>query len=113
MGTGAVSLVILAFYAMLLLIMVGVDFFLAGIIIGRLSKGRTILEPAISAILALSLMVIIIPRGVGTWAFVLLVFSAPLIFGVGCLGGWLGELWQDAAERKKEAAVPSTGSGAR
>jgi len=100
---GRVSLLVLAFYALVLFVFIGVSFFLAGIVIGRLSKGRTILEPAISAILALSLMTILIPRGVGTWAFVLLVFSAPLIFGVGCLGGWIGELWQTAAERRAAA----------
>ena len=45
---GRVSLLVLAFYALVLLFMIGVSFFLAGIAIGRLSKGRTILEPAIS-----------------------------------------------------------------
>lgn len=103
MESGRLSLLVLAFYALILLVVIAVDFFLAGIVIGRLSRGRTILEPAIAAIIALSLMTILIPRGVGTWAFVMLVFSAPLIFGVGCLGGWIGELWQDAAERRRAA----------
>jgi RsiW-degrading membrane proteinase PrsW (M82 family) len=97
------NLLVLLFYGLVLLALLAVCFFLAGMLIGRLSKGRTIIEPAISAVLALSLLTILIPRQVGTWAFVLLVISAPLIFGVGCLGGWLGELWQESSERRRAA----------
>jgi hypothetical protein len=60
-----------------------------------------VLEPAISAVLAISLITVLIPRGLGSWVFFVLVVSAPLIFAIGSLGGWLGERWQAASERSR------------
>ncbi len=95
---GHVGFAMVSLYVLALMAMVALDFFVAGVVIGRLSRGRTILEPAISAILALSLITVLIPSGLGTWVFFVLVMSAPAIFAVGCFGGWLGEVWQASTE---------------
>ncbi len=104
-SSGEVSTLIVVFYVLVLLALMGIGFLLGGIVIGRLSSGSTVVEPAISAVLALSLLVILVPREVGIIGFVLLVLAAPAIFAIGCLGGWLGELWQRTAERKKAPAT--------
>jgi hypothetical protein len=98
---GTVGFWVVTLYFLALAALLALDFFLAGIVIGRLSKGRTVLEPAISAVLAISLITVLIPRGLGSWVFFVLVVSAPLIFAIGSLGGWLGERWQAASERSR------------
>lgn len=98
---GTVGFEVVSLYILFLMAMMALDFFLAGVVIGRLSRGRTVIEPAISAILALSVFTVLIPSGLGSWVFFILVLSAPFIFVIGVLGGWLGETWQSAAERRK------------
>lgn len=85
----------------LLTVVLGVSFFLAGAIIGRLSKGKTIFEPAISSSIALALLFVFLAPKSGTSGLLAFLFMGPIFFGLSCLGGWLGEVWQERAERVK------------
>jgi hypothetical protein len=71
-------------------------YFLGGVLVGRMSKGHTIREPAVAAVLAL-VIVFIIQLAAGMFNLVGLVVGAPICFGVAYLGGILGEKWQDRA----------------
>ena len=73
-------------------------YFLGGVLVGRMSKGHTIHEPAVAAVLALAI-IFIIQLTAGMFNLVGLVVGAPICFGVAYLGGSLGEKWQDRARR--------------
>lgn len=67
---------------------VGIAAFVAGgFLVGRFSAGKTILEPAVSAVIALAIGLLV----QGTFSLVTLLIGGLLPFGCGLLGGWLGE----------------------
>jgi hypothetical protein len=75
-----------------------VIYFLGGLLVGRLSKGHTVKEPAVAAVLAL-VVLFLLQLAAGMVNIVGLVLGAPLCFGVTYLGGILGEKWQDRSRR--------------
>jgi RsiW-degrading membrane proteinase PrsW (M82 family) len=79
----------------LLTIVLGVSFMLAGVFIGRISKGKTIFEPAIASSIAIALLFVFMAPRSGTAGLLMLLFMGPIFFGLSCLGGWIGEVWQD------------------
>ena len=68
-------------------------FVLGGYIVGARSKGRTIIEPGISAIIAIAIGLLIS----GTFTLPSLLVGALIPFVGGVLGGWLGERQQGTA----------------
>ncbi len=58
-----------------------------GFIVGVKSAGRTILEPGISAAIAVLIALLI----AGNFSIVNLLIGGVVPFGAGVLGGWLGE----------------------
>jgi hypothetical protein len=68
-------------------------FLIGGFIVGRKSAGRTILEPGISALIAVIIGLLL------TQTFTLgnLLLGGLVPFAAGVLGGWLGERRQAAA----------------
>lgn len=62
-------------------------FAIGGFIVGLKSAGRTILEPGISAALAVLIALLI----AGNFSIVNLFIAGLVPFGAGVLGGWLGE----------------------
>ena len=68
-------------------------FVIGGFIVGLKSAGRTILEPGISAGVAVLLGLLI----AGNFSIVNLLIAGLLPFGAGVLGGWLGERKQGTA----------------
>lgn len=79
-------------------------FFVAGLLVGRLSPGRTIQEPAVAGVLGL-LIVVALQLLVGMINIFGLLLGAPFSFAMSYLGGWVGEKWQTASERKRETAL--------
>ena len=65
-------------------------FGIGGFIVGIKSAGRTILEPGISAAVAVVIALLIS----GNFTIVNLIAAGLLPFAAGVLGGWLGELRQ-------------------
>ena len=74
------------------------SFLVAGIIIGRVSKRRTIFEPAIASSIALALLFVVLAPKSGTPGLLMFLFMGPIFFGLSCLGGWLGGMWQAKSE---------------
>ena len=68
-------------------------FAVGGFIVGLKSAGRTILEPGISAAVAVLIALII----GGNFSIVNLLVGGLIPFGAGVLGGWLGERRQATA----------------
>jgi len=68
-------------------------FAVGGFIVGLKSAGRTILEPGISAAIAVLIALII----GGNFSIVNILVGGLIPFGAGVLGGWLGERRQAAA----------------
>lgn len=62
-------------------------FAVGGFIVGVKSAGRTILEPGISAAIAVVIALLI----AGNFSIVGLLVAGLVPFGAGVLGGWLGE----------------------
>lgn len=69
------------------------SFLIGGFIVGLKSVGRTILEPGISAAIAVLLALVI----TGNFSLGGLVAGGLVPFAAGVLGGWLGERRQEAA----------------
>lgn len=65
------------------------SFFAGGIIIGKKSPGKTVIEPGIASAIALSIMAIVFDAG-GS------MFSMAVAFIMGVAGGYFGERWQGA-----------------
>jgi hypothetical protein len=85
-------------------------YFLGGLLVGRLSSGRTILEPALSAVIPILLLLGYVlasktdefaDSGLLGWTVVVAVVLCVICFSIAMLGGFLGEKLQEAAERKK------------
>jgi hypothetical protein len=68
-------------------------FVVGGFIVGIKSVGRTILEPGISAAIAVLIALLIS----GNFTLANMVAGGLVPFGAGVLGGWLGERRQSAA----------------
>ncbi len=66
-------------------------FFIGGVIIGKMSPGKTILEPAIAAILALLLLFLAVDIGIFQINVIILMLHAFLF---ALIGGYIGERWQ-------------------
>jgi hypothetical protein len=75
-------------------------YFLGGLLVGRMSSGKTIKEPAVAGVLAL-LIITGLQLKLGMINIIGLVLGAPLCFGVAYLGGLLGEKWQRGANRSR------------
>ncbi len=73
-------------------------FALGGFIVGVKSAGRTILEPGISAALAVLIALLIS----GNFSVVNLIVGGLVPFLAGVLGGWLGERRQGSAWGRAE-----------
>lgn len=74
-------------------------FVIGGFIVGRRSAGRTILEPGISAALAVVVLVLVS----GGLSLANIVAGALVPFLAGVLGGWLGERSQMATGNVRHA----------
>lgn len=70
-----------------------VAFAIGGYIVGVKSAGRTILEPGISAAIAVALALLI----AGSFSILNILAGGLVPFLAGLLGGWLGERRQEAA----------------
>jgi hypothetical protein len=64
-------------------------FLFAGWIVARASAARSVLEPAISALLAIGGALVLLGLAAPV-AVVIALACAPLAFGLACLGAWLG-----------------------
>ena len=73
-----------------------VVYFLGGLLVGRMSSGTTVKEPAVAGVLSL-LIITGLQLKLGMLNIIGLVLGAPLCFGVSWLGGALGEKWQRSA----------------
>ncbi|MFO1129590.1 MAG: hypothetical protein U1E66_14285 [Rhodospirillales bacterium] len=69
------------------------SFVIGGFIVGVKSSGRTILEPGISAALAVIIALVLS----GNFSLVNMLAGGLVPFGAGVLGGWLGEKKQGLA----------------
>ncbi|MRG95986.1 protease PrsW [Polyangium spumosum] len=65
------------------------SFLFAGWIVARASAARSVLEPAISALLAIGGTIVLLGLAAPV-AVVIALACAPLAFGLACLGAWLG-----------------------
>ena len=79
----------------LVLLANALSFLIGGFLVGLKSAGRTIIEPGISALVAV-LLVLLISRQLTPGSL----FAGGLVpFAAGVLGGWLGEHWQSGSMR--------------
>ncbi len=74
-------------------------FFVGGLLVGRLSPGRTIQEPAVAGVFGL-VMVVALQLLVGMINIFGLLLGAPFSFAMSYLGGWVGEKWQTSSEHQ-------------
>lgn len=75
-------------------------YFLGGLLVGRMSTGSTVKEPAVAGVLSL-LIITGLQLKLGMLNIIGLVLGAPLCFGVAWLGGALGEKWQRGARKTR------------
>ena len=68
------------------------SFFVGGVAIGRLSKGRTIVEPGLAACLAAAVLLLV--SGALEHGLAAMLCAAPVLALLAMAGGWLGERWQ-------------------
>lgn len=73
-----------------------VIFFLGGVVVGRMSSGRTLKEPAVAAVLSL-VVIFVLQLFLGMLNILGLIVGAPLCFALAYLGGYVGESWQERA----------------
>jgi len=90
----------------LLLVVVASSFFVGGIVVGRMSAGVTLKEPAVAGALSCMLVFAVARRlvrvavvgGGGVPVFDLrltsIVLMLPVCVGLAYVGGWVGEKWQ-------------------
>jgi hypothetical protein len=70
-------------------------FLIGGFIVGLKSSGRTILEPGISAAIAVLIALVL----AGSFTFGSLIAGGLVPFLAGVLGGWIGERRQESSAR--------------
>jgi hypothetical protein len=68
------------------------SFFIGGVLVGRLSRGRTIVEPGLAACVASSGLLLV--TGALDHGFAAALCAAPVLALLAMAGGWLGERWQ-------------------
>jgi hypothetical protein len=81
------------------------SFLIGGFIVGIKSTGRTIIEPGISALVAV-LIVLVISRQLTAGN---LIVGGLVPFAAGILGGWLGERRQSSAGSGGHGPTPNAG----
>ncbi|MFQ5975436.1 MAG: hypothetical protein ACE5J5_03855 [Candidatus Hydrothermarchaeales archaeon] len=67
------------------------SFFIGGVVIGKMSPGKTIMEPAIAAILALLALFLAVDISIFQINAIIILIHA-FIFAL--IGGYIGERWQ-------------------
>ena len=72
------------------------SFFIGGVVIGKMSPDKTIVEPAIAAILALLLLFIVVDINIFQANVIILMIHA---FMFALIGGYMGERWQGTIYR--------------
>jgi hypothetical protein len=77
-----------------------VIYFLGGVLVGWMSSGRTVKEPAVAGVLGVAVL-FVLQLSLGMFNIVGLILGAPICFGVAYLGGALGERWHARRERSK------------
>ncbi len=77
-------------------------YFLGGLLVGRMSNGRTVQEPAVAGVLGLAI-VFVLQLFLGMVNVVGLVIGSPFCFGLAYIGGVVGERWQSWAHRRRRA----------
>ncbi len=86
-------------------------YFLGGLLVGRMSRHRTVKEPAVAAVISVAILTGL-QLYLGMVNIVGLVLGAPVLFGVCYLGGILGEKWQEAVlgrrARRASGSHPTT-----
>lgn len=84
------------------------SYFLGGVVVGRLSPGITIREPAIASVFAiLADLGVTIGTRAAFPSLLGLVVALMLGLGLGYLGGKLGELWQERSRPKPRQITPA------
>lgn len=73
-------------------------YFLGGVLVGRMSKGRTVKEPAVAGVLAV-LVIFVVQFFMGMVNIIGLIVGAPFCFGVAYLGGLVGEKLQGPGKK--------------
>jgi hypothetical protein len=73
-------------------------YFLGGLLVGRMSKGRTVKEPAVAGVLAV-VVIFVVQFFMGMVNIIGLIVGAPFCFGVAYLGGLVGEKLQGSGEK--------------
>lgn len=68
-------------------------YFFGGVLVGRMSNGRTVKEPAVAGVLGV-VVIFVLQLFVGQVNIVGLIVGAPFCFGVAYLGGLVGEKLQ-------------------
>ncbi|HEX59774.1 MAG TPA: hypothetical protein ENF26_06480 [Methanomicrobia archaeon] len=100
LGTLIMIVVVIAFGALLGGVIGGfasvLGYLVGGMLIGRLSAGKTILEAGIAGALTVLIGAFALLRAGGIPASIVAMASL-LGFLIALLGGWLGEKWQEAA----------------
>ena len=66
------------------------SYFVGGVIVGKRSPGKTIKEPAIAAVLAVALNLLLS----GNFNIMFLIFGSMIPFFSALAGGYVGEKWQ-------------------
>ena len=74
-------------------------YFLGGLLVGRMSHGHTVQEPAVAGVLGLAI-VFVLQLFLGQVNVIGLVIGSPFCFGLAYIGGLLGERWQVWAQRR-------------
>jgi predicted MFS family arabinose efflux permease len=77
-------------------------YFLGGLLVGRMSRHRTVKEPAVAGVISVAI-VTGLQVFLGMVNIVGLILGAPVCFGVCYLGGILGEKWQEAVLGRRSA----------
>ncbi len=77
-------------------------YFLGGLLVGRMSSGHTVQEPAVAGVLGLAI-VFVLQLFLGMVNVIGLVIGSPFCFGLAYLGGLVGEKWQGWARRRARA----------
>lgn len=75
-------------------------YFLGGLLVGRMSSGHTVQEPAVAGVLGLAI-VFVLQLFLGQVNVIGLVIGSPFCFGLAYIGGVLGERWQSWAQRHR------------
>jgi hypothetical protein len=73
-------------------------YFLGGLLVGRMSSGHTVKEPAVAGVLGVAI-IFVLQLFMGRVNIIGLIVGAPFCFGVAYLGGVVGEKLQSRRDR--------------